>query len=129
MPLLHFDVIEGRSESELRKLLDTAHEVVLEVFKVPERDRYQIVYENKASHMVFQDTGLGYDRTKDFIMLRVFSSPRTEEQKHLFMQRMAETLEEKCGIKGGDLMIAFFSNSKNDWSFGFGKAQYSTGKL
>ncbi|HAB24803.1 MAG TPA: tautomerase family protein, partial [Pantoea sp.] len=43
MPLLQFDVIQGRSESELRTLLDAAHRAVLTAFQVPERDRYQIV--------------------------------------------------------------------------------------
>ncbi|SUB18571.1 Uncharacterised protein [Pantoea agglomerans] len=48
MPLLQFDVIQGRSESELRTLLDAAHRAVLTAFKVPERDRYQIVQEKQA---------------------------------------------------------------------------------
>ncbi len=129
MPLLQFDVIEGRTESELKEILDTAHEVVLEVFKVPERDRYQIVHENKRYNMVFEDTGLGFERSDKLIMLRVFTSPRTEEQKILFMKTLAERLEEKCAIPGTDLMIAFFTNTRDDWSFGFGEAQYYTGTL
>jgi phenylpyruvate tautomerase PptA (4-oxalocrotonate tautomerase family) len=43
MPLLRIDVIEGRSEEELKKLLDAIHCAMLAAFKVPERDRYQIV--------------------------------------------------------------------------------------
>ena len=129
MPLLQFDIIEGRSDEQVKEILDTAHAVVLDVFKVPERDRYQIVNEKKANHMIFEDTGLGFSRSKDLIMLRVFTSPRAEEQKVLFMKSLAQALEEKCGIKGNDLMIAFFSNTRNDWSFGFGEAQYYTGRL
>nr|VUD34286.1 4-oxalocrotonate tautomerase [Raoultella sp. NCTC 9187] len=37
MPLLTFDVIEGRSEDEIKTLLDAAHRAVLHAFKVPER--------------------------------------------------------------------------------------------
>lgn len=129
MPLLQFDVIEGRSEAEMQAILDVAHEVVLNVFKVPERDRYQIVYENKARNMIFEDTGLGFSRSDQLIMLRVFSSPRSEEQKLLFMKTLATELEEQCGLKGNDLMISFFTNTRNDWSFGFGEAQYFTGAL
>jgi hypothetical protein len=33
MPFLRFDLIEGRSESEIRKLLDVTHEVLLEALK------------------------------------------------------------------------------------------------
>ncbi|TCS38789.1 tautomerase family protein [Reinekea marinisedimentorum] len=129
MPLMQFDVIEGRSEAEMKAILDVTHEVMLEVFKVPERDRYQIVYEHKPANMIFQDTGLGFERTEKLIMLRVFSSPRTQEMKVEFMQKLADRLEAECGILGNDLMISFFLNTKNDWSFGFGEAQFYTGKL
>lgn len=129
MPLLQFDVIEGRSEAEVKKLLDVAHEVVLESFRVPVRDRYQIVHENKAYQMHFLDTGLGFERSNKFVMLRVFTSPRTDEQKQFFMKRLAEELQKHCGIEGNDLMISFISNNKGDWSFGYGEAQYMTGTL
>ncbi|MFM2484755.1 tautomerase family protein [Celerinatantimonas yamalensis] len=129
MPLLQFDLIEGRSESEVKALLDTTHDVVVKVFQVPERDRYQIVHENKRYQMIFEDTGLGFERTDNLVMLRIFTSPRSESQKHQFMQELAAALEAKCGIKGTDLMIAYFTNSRDDWSFGFGEAQYFTGTL
>jgi hypothetical protein len=51
MPLLRFDLIEGRSESEIRKILDATHEVLLETLKVPKHDRYQVVHEHKRSRM------------------------------------------------------------------------------
>ena len=129
MPLLQFDIIEGRTDEQVEKILDTAHKVVLDVFKVPERDRYQIVNEKKAKHMIFEDTGLGFSRSENLIMLRVFTSPRAEEQKRLFMKTLADSLKEECGIEGNDLMIAFFANTRDDWSFGFGEAQYYTGTL
>ena len=37
MPLIRFDLYEGRSDNELKKLLDTAHSVMLEAFKAPAR--------------------------------------------------------------------------------------------
>lgn len=129
MPLLTFDVIQGRSESEMRTLLDAAHRAVLTAFKVPARDRYQIVHENKSYQMVFQDTGLGFERTDNLVMVRVYTSPRSEEQKTLFMAELARELLENCGVKGTDLMISFITNSKGDWSFADGEAQYLTGKL
>lgn len=129
MPLLTFDVIQGRSESELRTLLDAAHRAVLTAFKVPARDRYQIVHENKGYQMVFQDTGLGFERSDNLVMVRVYTSPRSEEQKCLFMAELARELQENCGVTGTDLMISFITNSKGDWSFADGEAQYLTGKL
>jgi len=44
MPVIRFDLIEGRTDAELKTLLDSAHRAMLAAFKVPERDRYQIVH-------------------------------------------------------------------------------------
>ncbi|UYP74016.1 tautomerase family protein [Pantoea dispersa] len=129
MPLLTFDVIQGRSETEIRTLLDAAHRAVLTAFKVPSRDRYQIVHEKKRYQMVFQDTGLGFARSDNLVMVRVYTSPRSEEQKTHFMAELARELRENCGVQGNDLMISFITNSKGDWSFADGEAQYLTGKL
>lgn len=129
MPLLQFDLYEGRDEMQIKNILDVAHQIVLEVFNVPERDRYQIVNEHKPHLMHFEDTGLGLSRTSKLLMLRVFTSPRSTEQKHQFMRRIAEEFENQCGIPSSDIMICFISNEKHDWSFAFGEAQFTTGKL
>ncbi len=129
MPLLQFDVIQSRSESELKTLLDAAHRAVLTAFNVPARDRYQIVHENKGYQMVFEDTGLDLPRTDNLVMVRVFTSPRSSEQKQLFMAELCRELEESCGILPTDVMMTFITNDKGDWSFGNGVAQYLTGEL
>jgi len=38
MPLLYIDLIEGRTPSEVRTLLDAIHDAVVEAFGVPPRD-------------------------------------------------------------------------------------------
>jgi hypothetical protein len=129
MPLLIFEVIEGRSEAELKTLLDAAHRAVLSAFEVPPRDRYQIVHENKAHHMVIEDTGLNLTRTRDLVVVRVITSPRPEQQKQRFYAELSRELKESCGIEGSDLMVSVTTNDKGDWSFANGMAQYLTGDL
>ncbi|CAI2525090.1 MULTISPECIES: tautomerase family protein [Serratia] len=129
MPLLIFDVIEGRSDAQLQTLLDAAHRAVLSAFEVPVQDRYQIVHENKAKHMVIEDTGLNLTRTRNLVVVRVITSPRPEEQKQQFYAELSRELKESCGIEGSDLMVSITTNSKGDWSFGNGVAQYLTGDL
>ena len=129
MPLLIFDVIEGRSDAQLQTLLDAAHRAVLSAFEVPVRDRDQIVHENKAKHMVIEDTGLNLTRTRNLVVVRVITSPRPEEQKQKFYAELSRELKESCGIEGSDLMVSITTNSKGDWSFGNGVAQYLTGDL
>ncbi len=129
MPLLIFDVIKGRSEAELKTLLDSAHRAVLTAFKVPVRDRYQIVHENNSSHMIIEDTGLGLRRTTNLVVIRVITSPRDDSRKQVFMHELCRELKENCGIESSDVMISFITNTAADWSFGNGVAQYVTGDL
>ena len=129
MPLLRFDVIEGRSEEELKTLLDTAHDAMVEAFDVPERDRYQIVNTHKTHEMVIQDTGLGFERSKDIVLISVTSKTRTEEKKQRLYQLLAERLQANCGLAPTDLMVSIVENDAADWSFGLGEAQFLTGKL
>jgi len=129
MPLLRFDLIEGRSDADLQTLLDAAHEAMLEAFKVPARDRYQIVHEHKASRMVIEDTGLGIPRTDKIVMLQMTTRPRSKEQKALFYRLLCEKLDQRCGIASSDVMVSCVVNSDEDWSFGLGRAQFLTGDL
>ena len=129
MPLLRFDLIEGRSDGELKRLLDAAHDAMLEAFDVPARDRYQVVHEHKASRMVVEDTGLDIPRTEKVVMLQVTSRPRSQDAKVAFYRLLCERLEATCGISPTDVMVSFVINEDADWSFGHGRAQFLTGEL
>jgi hypothetical protein len=129
MPLLRFDLVEGRSDAELKALLDAAHGAMLEAFGVPARDRYQIVHEHKASRMIVEDTGLGIPRTDKIVMLQVTTRPRGTAAKQLFYKLLCEALEHQCGIASSDVMVSCVDNTDADWSFGLGRAQFLTGEL
>lgn len=129
MPLLRFDLIEGRDEQTLKKLLDTAHQAMLDAFQVPKQDRYQIVHQHSPNEMIIEDTGLGFTRTKDIIIISIVSKKRTTSQKEKLYSLLAERLEVECGISPEDLMISITENGDADWSFGLGEAQFLTGKL
>lgn len=129
MPLLRFDLIEGRSKKEIKTLLDAAHRAMLAAFKVPEGDRYQIVNEHKPSRLIIEDTGLGIARTENVVFLQVTTRPRPSEQKQAFYRLLVEELEKSCGIAPSDVVVSMISNTDEDWSFGHGRAQFLTGEL
>ncbi len=129
MPLIRIDVTEGRSDAEIKTLMDTVQDCVLEAFKVPVRDRYQIVTEHKPGRMILLDTGLGFERTDQAIVIQVFTSPRTTVNKTKFYQLLADKLETNCGLNPKELLVSVMTNTDVDWSFGFGKTQYLTGEL
>ncbi|HUU67470.1 MAG TPA: tautomerase family protein [Methyloceanibacter sp.] len=129
MPLLRFDLIEGRTDDEMKALLDAAHRAMLAAFKVPERDRYQIVHEHAPSRMIVEDTGLGIPRTDKVVFLQMTSRPRKREQKEAFYRLLCEELEKCCGIAPSDVVVSIVENSDEDWSFGLGRGQFLTGEL
>ncbi|MFD1175437.1 tautomerase family protein [Paenibacillus puldeungensis] len=129
MPLLRFDLIEGRDDKALRKLLDTAHGAVVEAFDVPPSDRYQIVHQHPANELVIEDTGLGFARTREVVVISIVSKARTTSQKEKLYALLASKLESECGLSPENLVVSITENSDADWSFGMGEAQFITGKL
>lgn len=129
MPLLRFDLVEGRTDAELRALLDAAHRAMLAAFNVPARDRYQIVNEHAPSRMIVEDTGLGIPRTKNVVVVQVITRPRGKEAKQRFYRLLADELQKSCGIAPSDVMVSMVENTDEDWSFGLGWAQFLEGDL
>ncbi|WP_334538347.1 tautomerase family protein [Bradyrhizobium sp. AZCC 2230] len=129
MPLLCFDLVEGRSERQLKQILDVTHEVLVDSFNVPHRDRYQIVREHPPSRMIIEDTGLGIKRTPNMLVLQVTTRPRSRVMKQTFYSSLVERLADQCGISPSDVVVTFVTNTDEDWSFGLGRAQFLTGEL
>lgn len=129
MPLVRFDLIEGRSDGELTALLDAAHRAMLAAFRVPARDRYQIVQEHKPSRMIVEDTGLGIPRTDKVVVVSVTTRPRERQAKEAFYRLLTEELQRSCGIAPSDVMVSMVENTDEDWSFGLGRAQFLNGDL
>jgi phenylpyruvate tautomerase PptA (4-oxalocrotonate tautomerase family) len=129
MPLLRLDLIEGRTDAELDALLDAVHRAMLEAFRVPERDRYQIVHEHKPGRMRILDTGLGIERSDKLMVLQVTTRRRSEDQKQAFYRLLCAELAKSCGMSPADVMVSIVENGDADWSFGHGEAQYLTGRL
>ncbi|MXO64812.1 tautomerase family protein [Altericroceibacterium endophyticum] len=129
MPLVKIDMMEGRSDQEIRTFLDTVQETIVDAFGVPETDRYQIVTEHKPGRMIMLDTGLGFDRSDKVGAIHIFTSPRTPKMLKDVYAGFAKNLQDKCGLDPQDLFVAVTPNGVSDWSFGGGEAQYMTGKL
>ena len=129
MPLVRFDAVAGRSAEEIQRLLDAAHRALLTAFKVPPRDRYQVYCEHPASHLIVQDTGLGFPRTEQVIIVTVTTRPRRQEDKLTFYNELCRELEQSCHIKPSDVVVSLVTNTDADWSFGMGAAQFVTGGL
>jgi phenylpyruvate tautomerase PptA (4-oxalocrotonate tautomerase family) len=128
MPLIRVDMTEGGSPDEIKALLDATHRTLVSVFKIPQRDRYQIVHEHPTSHFVVEDTGLGITRTRKCVVIQLTTRPRDREAKESFYKLLCRELETTCGIPPSDVVVSMVTNSDEDWSFGNGRAAIPDGR-
>jgi phenylpyruvate tautomerase PptA (4-oxalocrotonate tautomerase family) len=129
VPLVRIDLVEGRTDAEVATLADTVQEVLEEVFAAPPRDRYQVISEHRPGRLVLQDTGLGFERTDGVVLVQVVQQGRTAAQKQALYAALAERLEAKAGVAPTDLVVSVTENTRADWSFGLGRAQFLEGDL
>ncbi|MFJ2017756.1 tautomerase family protein [Streptomyces nodosus] len=124
MPLVPIDLIRGRRPDELRAITDATHRALVDVPGIPERDRFQLITEHEAL-----DAGLGFARTDRLVSSQIFTQAgRTTEVKQRVFRAVAEQLEH-LGIGGENVFVSIVENGPQDWSFGFGRAQYTEGAL
>lgn len=129
MPLVRIDVNEGRDREEVRQLSRGIHDAILAQYAIPEQDYFHILTEHPEGQIFAQDAGLGFERTRDVVMIQIFTQGgRSQEAKQQLYAAVAVKLAE-AGVAGEDVFIGYVENSAADWSFGFGRAQYLTGEL
>ncbi|KAH0282187.1 4-oxalocrotonate tautomerase [Aureobasidium namibiae CBS 147.97] len=130
MPLVKIDVIKNvRTLGEIQHLADVIQTVLLNTFAAPPRDRYQIITQHEPYEMIFEDTGLSIPRTEKLVLIQIFQQGRSTEQKQAFYAALAERLGKECCVPKTDLVVTVSANTKDDWSFGLGRAQFVTGDL
>jgi len=125
MPLVNIDLLEGRSDQDLRVIGDSVHEAMIEHLDVPLRDRFQVTTRHTAATLQFDRHYLDIERSDQLVMIRVtLLAGRTVEAKSAFYQRLAELLAERIGLRTEDLAVILVENERADWSFGRGQASY-----
>jgi phenylpyruvate tautomerase PptA (4-oxalocrotonate tautomerase family) len=131
MPLVYYDIIRGRSRDQIRALLDSTQAAIVEAFQTPERDRYQLVTEHSPDDMIIQDHGLGIKRSENIVIMHMVNrqGKRTPAQKEKLYALLTQNLKRDCGLDPSDLVVSITENESEDWSLGYGKAQFCDGEL
>lgn len=125
MPLVHIDLREGKPTSYKKAIGDAVQRAMVEHLNVPARDHFQIIREHTRGHLIYSSNYLDIERTDDIVMIQVtLATGRSTEQKCAFYARLADLLQEDPGIRPQDVTIYLVENTREDWSFGNGEAQY-----
>lgn len=126
MPLVRIDHSDARTNPA--EISAAIHDAIVEVYGIPERDRFQVITSRPGATIVAEDAGLGFERT-DPVIIQIFTQRgRSDQSKQALYAAIAHHLE-TVGVDGADVFIGYVENGPQDWSFGFGRAQYLTGEL
>ena len=125
MPLIHISLRAGKPESWRQAIFDSLYRAMREALSVPEGDQFMTISEHDAANFRY-GAAFGIARSDDlvFIQITVFNT-RTAEQKKALFRRIAELLGESPGIRGDDVFVNILDAAKENWSVGYGLAQFA----
>lgn len=95
----------------MNRLSRGIHDAILAEYGIPERDYFHIVTEHAPGQIVAQDAGLGFERTRDVIMIQIFTQGgRSQEAKQSLFAAVADKLG-ALGVAGEDVFIGYVENT------------------
>jgi phenylpyruvate tautomerase PptA (4-oxalocrotonate tautomerase family) len=125
MPLVRIDLVEGRSAPQVAAISNAIQRALVDCLDVPERDQFQVINEHSPRRLIYNSGYLGVERTEGIVIVQIFlSSGRSTAQKQAFYARAAELLAAEAATRPEDVTIVLTENTRADWSFGQGLAQY-----
>jgi Tautomerase enzyme len=129
VPLVRIDLTDQMPDSQVAGISQAVHDALVQTFKIPPRDKFQIITKHPVGQIIAQDAGLGFERKPGVVVLQIFTQKgRTAAIKQQLYKAISDGLA-AVGVGGTELFLGYQENGPEDWSFAYGEAQYLTGKL
>jgi 4-oxalocrotonate tautomerase len=126
MPLTLISMRAGKPEAYKQAIFDNLYRAMRETFNVPEDDQFMTIAEHDAASFRYSASYLGVARSDDLVLIQITANnTRTLDQKKALYKRIAELLGESPGIRPEDVFVNLTEVAKENWSFGYGIAQYA----
>ncbi len=127
MPLVRIDLNAGKPAQYRQAMGDIVYRAMVEVLKVPEDDKFQVLTEHPPGDLNVAKSYLGIEHTGDVVLIQItLNLGRSIEQKRVFYRRVADDLHAQLGLRREDVIISLVETGKENWSFGNGEAPYAT---
>lgn len=111
MPLVKVEILKGKTQEYKKAILDGIHSALVEVFKIPEDDRIQRLYELEKD--CFEISTNKTDKIT-LIELTVFKGRSLEAKKNLY-SAIVKNLAQSPGIEGKDILIVINEPPLENW--------------
>ena len=125
MPLVKIFVRENKTGAELRALGDAIHDALVAHANVPADDRFQILNRLDRDQIVAHPSYGGVSRSDDIVIIEItLNAGRTVEiKKNLYAGIVARL--QALAVRPDDVLISLVEVTKENWSFGGGRATYA----
>lgn len=125
VPLVAITLAKGKPSAYVRAIADGVHEALVESFRVPPDDRFQVIRQVGRDELIYDPGYLGVRRTDDVVFIHITASRwRDTAMKRELYRNIAHKLARSPGLRREDVIIVLAPNDKDDWSFGLGEASY-----
>ena len=125
MPLVKIYVRNNRTAQEVRAIGDGVHDALVAQANVPADDRFQILHRLDPDQIVAHPSYGGVNRSGDIVIVEItLNAGRSVEVKKKLYADIAARLE-SVGVRSDDVMVSLIEVTKENWSFGDGRATYA----
>ncbi len=124
MPLVQVSLLKGKPQKNISAIGDSVHQALVEEFKIPELDKFQVVREVEKNHLVYPPSYMDIPHTENIVYIQITAREgRTVDIKKRLYQKIATLIHERTGISTDDVFIVLTEVKAENWSFGRGLAQ------
>ena len=125
MPLVKIYTHKNKTDAELRAIADGVHDALVAQANVPVDDRFQILNRLERDQIVADPSYGGVSRSEDVVIIEItLNVGRTVEIKKNLYADIALRLE-RVGVRPDDILISLVEVTRDNWSFGGGRATYA----
>jgi 4-oxalocrotonate tautomerase len=126
MPLVRIDLMRGKSAEYRKALGEIIYQAMIDIINVPKDDKFQIITEHAPEELNFPASYLDSHYSQDIVFIQItLNAGRSIELKKAFYKRIVDDIQAKLKARPDDVVINLVEVAKENWSFGFGIAQYA----
>jgi 4-oxalocrotonate tautomerase len=126
MPLVRIDLPAATSTAEVVAVSNAVHRALVELFRVPEDDRFQLIGRRSPDELVCAPRYLGIEHSDQVVMVQITCAPgRSVAMKQQLYAAIATGIAGATRFAADDVIINLVESLRENWSFGRGIAQYA----
>lgn len=126
MPLVRIDLPAATPTDEVAAVSNAVHRALVEVFGIPEDDRFHVVGRRAAGELVCAPSFLGVAHSDRVVFVQIACSPgRTVGLKEELYERIARDIARGSAFLAADVIINLVETARENWSFGNGIGHYA----